>query len=79
MSSSFSTASAKACSLVHRRDIIEPVEIGHGLEIGLLFDQLFGAPVQEPDMRVDPGHHFSVQLKHQTQDTVGGGMLAAQS
>jgi hypothetical protein len=39
--------------LVHRRDIVEPVEIGHGLEIGLGLDQLLGAAMQQADMRID--------------------------
>ena len=61
--------------LVHRRDIVEPVEIGHGLEIGLVLDQLLGAAVQEPDMRVDAIHDLAVELQHEAQHAVRRGVL----
>src|SRR5256714_3957691 len=38
--------------LVHRRDIIDPVEIGQGLQISLVLDHLLGTSVQQADMRV---------------------------
>ena len=53
--------------LVHRRDIIEPVEIGHRLQIGLGLDQLFGAAMQQADMRIDALDDFAVELQHQAQ------------
>jgi len=46
--------------LVHRRDVIEPVEIRDRLQIGLLLDRLFGAAVQEADMRIDARDDFAV-------------------
>ena len=61
--------------LIHRRDIIEPVEIGHRLKICLVLDQLFGAAVQQSDMRVDALHHFPVKLKHEAQHAMGGRVL----
>ena len=61
--------------LVHRRDIVEPVEIGHGLEIGLVLDQLFGAAVQQADMGIGPLDDLAVHLQHQAQHTVGRRML----
>ncbi|MCY1170752.1 hypothetical protein D9M73_108390 [compost metagenome] len=60
-----------------RRAIIEPVEIRQRLLVGLVLDQLLGAAVQQADMRVDPLDDFTVQLHHQTQNTVRGGMLRA--
>jgi hypothetical protein len=39
--------------LVHRRHVIEPVEIRHRLKVGLVLDQLFGAAMQQADMRID--------------------------
>ena len=56
--------------LVHRRDVIEPVEIGHGLEIGLVLDQLLGAAMQQADMRIDALDDFAVQLQHEAQHAV---------
>ena len=49
--------------LAHRRDVVEPVEIGDRLEIGLVFDQLLGAAVQQADMRVGALDHFAVHLR----------------
>jgi hypothetical protein len=61
--------------LIHRRDIVQPVEIRDRLQISLGLDQLLGAAVQEADMRVDPLDHFAVELQHQPQHTMSGGML----
>ena len=64
--------------LIHRRDIIEPVEIRDRLEIGLLLDQLLGAAVKQADMRVDAGNDLTVELEHQTQHAVRGRMLRSE-
>ncbi len=64
--------------LIHRRDIVEPVEIRDRLQIGLLLDQLFGAAVKQADMRIDAGDHFAVELQHQTQHAVRRRMLRAE-
>ena len=61
--------------LVHRRDIIEPVEIGNRLQIGLLLDQLFGAAMQEADMRIDALDDLAVKFEHQAQHAMRGRML----
>ncbi len=61
--------------LVHRRDIVEPVEIGHRLQIGLVLDQLFGAAVEQADMRIDALDDLAVELQHQAQHAVRGRML----
>ncbi len=61
--------------LVHRRDVVEPVEIGQRLEIGLVLDQLLGAAMEQADMRIDALHHLAVELEHETQHAVRGRML----
>src|SRR5690606_1582464 len=61
--------------LVHRRALIEPVEIGHGLKIGLVLHQLFGAAMQKPDMRIDAVHDLTVQLEHKAQHAMRSRML----
>ena len=61
--------------LVHRRDVIEPVEIRHRLQIGLVLDQLLGPAVEKPDMRIDALHNLAVELKHKTQHAVGRRVL----
>ena len=66
---------AERVLLVHRRDVVEPVEIGDRLQIGLVLDQLLGAAVQEADMRIDPLDHLAVELQHQAQHPVRRRML----
>src|SRR5262249_39377500 len=61
--------------LVHRRDVVEPVEIGQGLQIGLVLNQLFGAAVQRADVRIDALDHFAVELENEAQHTVRGRVL----
>ena len=64
--------------LVHRRDIVEPVEIGQRLQIGLGLDQLLGAAMQQADMRVDALDDFAVQLQHKAQHAMRRRMLRAE-
>ncbi len=69
---------AKRVLLVHWRDVIEPVEIGNCLQIGLMLDQFFGAAMQKPDMRIDAFHHLAVEFEHETQYAVRRRMLRAE-
>ena len=64
--------------LVHRRDIVEPVEIRQRLEIGLVLDQLLGAAMKQPDMRIDALDHLAVELEHESEHAVGRRMLRAE-
>ena len=64
--------------LVHRRDVIEPVEIRDRLQVGPALDQLLGAAVQQPDMRIDALDHFAVELEHEPQHAVRRRMLRAE-
>jgi hypothetical protein len=66
---------AERVLLVHRRDVIEPVEIRDRLQVGLLLDQLFRATMQEADMRIDTLDDFAVQLQHEAQHAMRGRML----
>ena len=59
----------------HRRDVIQPVEIGQRLQVRLVLDQLLGAAVQQPDMRVGALHHLALHLQDEAQDAVRGRML----
>ena len=58
---------AEGMLLVHRRNIIEPVEIRDRLQVSLGFDQFFGPAMQEADMRVHSLDHFPIEIEHQTQ------------
>ncbi len=64
--------------LIHRRDIIEPVEIGDRLQIGLGFDQLLGAAMQKPDMRIDALDNFAIKLKDEPKHAMRGRVLRAE-
>jgi hypothetical protein len=61
--------------LVHRRHVVEPIEIRDRLQVRLVLDQLLGATVQKPDMRVDPLNYLAIQLEHETQHAVCRRML----
>src|SRR5258705_452903 len=58
---------AEGVLLVHRRQVVEPIEIGDRLWIGLVLDQLLGAAMQQPEMRVDALDDLAVELQHQAQ------------
>ena len=64
--------------LVHRRHIIQTVEIRQVLQIRPAFHQLFGATVQQADMRIAALDNLAVQLKHQTQNPVCRRVLRAE-
>ena len=61
--------------LVHRRHVVEAVEIGQRLEVGLVLDQLLGAAVEQPDMRVDALDDLAVELEHKAQHAMRRRML----
>ena len=61
--------------LIHRGYVIETIEISDRLQIGLVLDQLFGAAVQEADMRINPLDHFAVEFQHKAQHAMRCRML----
>jgi hypothetical protein len=64
--------------LVHRRHVIEAVEVRDRLQVSLVLDQLLSAPVQEPDMRIDTLHDLAVEFEHEAQHAVRSRMLRAE-
>src|SRR5690242_16746505 len=66
---------AERMLLIHRRDVIEPVEIRDRLQIGLLLDQLLGAAMQETDMWVHTFDNLAVQFQNETQNAMSRRML----
>ena len=68
----------KGVLLVHRRHIVEAVEVRGVLQVGPGFHQLFGAAVQQADVGIDPLHHLAVQFQHQAQHAMGRRMLGAE-
>jgi hypothetical protein len=69
---------AEGMLLVHRRPVVEPVEIRDRLQVGLVLDQLLGAAVEQADMGVDPRHHLAVELEDQAQHPVRRRMLRSE-
>src|SRR5208282_78683 len=69
---------AERMLLVHRRHIVEPVEIRNRLHIGLVLDQLLGAARKKSDMRIDPFHHLAIELEDEAQYAVRRWMLRAE-
>jgi hypothetical protein len=61
----------------HRRAIIEPVEIGDRLEVGLVLDQLFGAAMEQADMRIDAVDDLAIEFHDEAQHAVRGRVLRA--
>ena len=61
--------------LIHRRDVIEPIEIGRRLRVGLVFDQLLGPAMKQADMRINALDHFAVEFENEAQNPVRGRML----
>ncbi|KAI6770051.1 hypothetical protein HG530_004680 [Fusarium avenaceum] len=62
----------------HHGDIIESIEVGKGLEICLVLDQLLGTSVQQTDVRIGSDDLFTIELENQTQHAVGSGMLGTE-
>src|SRR5262245_40009706 len=61
---------AERVFLIHRRDVIEAVEVAQRLQVSLVLDQLLGPAVQKADMRVDALDHLTVELQHEAQYAV---------
>src|SRR6185437_10911592 len=61
--------------LTHRRDVIEPVEIRHGLQESLVLDQLLGAAMKQADMRIGALYHLAVHLEDEAQHAMSRRML----
>ena len=61
--------------LIHRRDIVEPIEIRHVLQVGARLHQLLGAAMQKADMRIDPLDDLAVEFEHEPQHAMRRRML----
>ena len=66
---------AECMLLVHRSDIVEPIEIWNRLQISLGFDQFLCAAMQKADMRVYSLDHFAIEVEHQAQHAMRSRML----
>jgi len=61
--------------IAHHRDVIEPIHIADGLVIRLGFGEFLGTAMQQADVGVGAFDDFAIHFQHQSQDSVGRGML----
>ena len=61
--------------LVHRRDVIKPIEISDRLRIGFVLDQLFSASMEQSNMRIDALNNLAVEFQNKSQYAVCRGVL----
>ena len=61
--------------LIHRRDVVETIEIADGLQIGFMFDQLLGPAVEQSDMRIDTLDDLTIEFQDETQYAVSRRVL----
>ena len=61
--------------VAHHRDVVEAVHVADALVERLAFSQLFGAAMQQADMRICAHDGFTVHLENQTQHAVCSRML----
>jgi hypothetical protein len=61
--------------LVHRRHVVEPVEVGQRLQVRFVFDQFLGSTVEQSDMRIDALNDLAVEFEHEAQNAVGRRVL----
>merc|ERR550534_2937446 len=66
---------AVALLIAHHAHIVQTVKVRQSLHVGLVFNQLLCASVQQPDVRVSLGHRLSVKLEHEPQYTMSSGVL----
>ncbi len=61
----------------NRRQIVEPVRIGHELVVLHVLGDFFIAAMQIANVRRRLGDHLAIQFQNDTQDAMGRGMRRA--
>ena len=59
----------------HGRHVVQPVEIRRVLRVGAILHQLFGAAMEQSDMRIRALHDFAVHFEHEAEHAVCRWML----
>ena len=54
----------EALFVCHHGDVVEAVEVWESLQVGLVFNQLFGASVEEADVGICAYDLFTIELKN---------------
>lgn len=68
----------EALLVAHHGDVVQAIEVGQRLHVGLVFDQFLRAAVQKTDMRIGAEDDLAVQLQNQPEHAVSGRMLRAE-
>src|SRR6266403_615517 len=66
---------AERMFLVHRRNIVEPIEVGQRLQVGFMLDQFFGTAMEQTDMGIDAPDYLTVEFQDEAQHPVRRRML----
>ena len=61
--------------VAERREVVHPVRVGDALLVVVPLEVLLEAGVQEADVRPAAAHDLAVQVQHQAEHAVGGGVL----
>ena len=61
--------------VVQRREVVHPGHVGAALDVGQLLALLLHPGVQVADDGLGPQHGLAVELEHEAQHPVGGGVL----
>jgi hypothetical protein len=69
----------KSMLLVHRRNVIKPIEISDRLGIGFVLDQLFSASMEQSNMRIDALYDLAIKFQDEAQNAVCRGVLRAEN
>src|SRR5690606_31514894 len=68
---------AESVLLVHRRAIVQTVQIWDSLQVCLVLHQLLGAAMQQPDMRISTINNLTIELQNEAKNAVRCWMLRA--
>jgi hypothetical protein len=56
--------------LIHRRDVIEPIEVSNRLQISLVLDEFFGPAMEQSNVRVDALNNLAIEFQNQAQNAM---------
>ena len=74
----FLDSQGEALFIGHHRDVVQPVEVGESLQVGLVLDQFLGAAVEQADVGVGPDDFFAIEFEDESEHAVGSRMLGAE-
>ena len=72
--SSFSDGQREPEVVEERRQVVHPIRVRDALLIGVALEVLLESRVEVADVRTALAHHLAVEVEHQAQHPVGGGV-----